>query len=195
MNPYLATGLAMCVIVAVSLALTAYLAVAFNRRAKADLDAALQPLAEAIDGTVDLERGMVSGRYEGDLAFGTVATGAGGIGRVFHTDIIDAAGGVGWEWSSLPSKRPQEEPTRTFESSDPSLEARLDLDWDDLATRVSPTGRDRFGFIYDPVAGHVRLTRAMATRRDIPEVATFLTQLETLRTIGRVNRRTQQSAR
>ena len=54
MNPYLATAIAMCAIVLISLAGTAYLAAMFNRRAKADMRARLDPLAAAIDGTACL---------------------------------------------------------------------------------------------------------------------------------------------
>ena len=46
MNPYLSFGLAMCGVTAISLFFTAYLAVHFNRRAKADLQAALTPLGD-----------------------------------------------------------------------------------------------------------------------------------------------------
>jgi hypothetical protein len=191
-NPYVAATLAMCVIVALSLAGTAWLAVVMNRKAKADLEAALAPLAEAIDGELDLEGPIVKGRREGGLVFGRVANGPGGIGRLFHVDRIDAAGGVGWEWSSLPGKQPGAPPTRSFESEDPSLERRLGLDWEALAGVVPNAARERFGFLYEPGPGHVRLTRAMRSRRDIPDAATFLRQLDALAEVGRVNRRVQQ---
>jgi hypothetical protein len=191
-NPYVAATLAMCVIVALSLAGTAYLAVVFNRKAKADLEAALTPLAEAIDGELDLDGAIVKGRREGGLVFGRVATGPGGMGRLFHVDRIDAAGGVRWEWSSLPAKQPGAAPTRAFESADPSLERRLGIEWETLAGVVPNAASERFGFMYEPGPGHVRLTRAMRSRRDIPDAATFLRQLDALAEIGNANRRVQQ---
>ena len=49
----------------------------------------------------------------------------------------------------------------------------------------------RFGFLYDPEAGMVRLTREMRTRLDIPDAETFTRQLDTLHRIGEANRRAQ----
>jgi len=190
-NPYVATALAMCLIVALSLAGTAYLAVLFNRRAKEDLVRALTPLAEAIDGEISLDDAQVSGRFDGDIVFGRMASGQGGIGRLFHVDRIDAAGGTAWEWSSLPSKDKSLPPARHFESSDSTLENKLALDWLVLASVVANADHDRFGFIYDPGAGHVRFTRAMHSRRDIPTPDVFLGQLAALGTIANANRRAQ----
>ena len=76
MNPYLSTAIAMCVIVLLSLAGTAYLAAALNRRAKNDLQARLEPLAAVIDGEVDLEEGCVEGRFQGQIAVARVANAA-----------------------------------------------------------------------------------------------------------------------
>jgi hypothetical protein len=179
----------MCVIVVLALAGTAYLAVIFNRRAKTDLAERMQPLAAAIGGELDLDEATVSGRYQGQIAFGRVANAPGGFGRLFHVEVIDAAGGSGWEWSSLPEKN-SSEPCRTFEG-DGALATRLDLDWDELAQVVPHTARQRFGFAYDPASGKVSLIRAMHTRLDIPDVPTFLRQLDTLLLIGDANRRAQ----
>ena len=63
MNPYLSVSIAMCVIVLLALVGTAYMAVFFNRRAKSDLEAALQPLGEVIGGEANVEEAIVSGRY------------------------------------------------------------------------------------------------------------------------------------
>lgn len=191
MNPYVATAIAMCVIVILSLAGTAYLAMMFNRRAKEDLERALTPLAEAIDGEIDLDDARVSGRFDGDLVFGQMATGQGGIGRVFHVDRIDAAGGTAWEWSSLPSKDKSHPPTHRFESADLTLENRLVLDWPTLAAVVANADRERFGFIYDPGPGHVRLIRSMHSRHDIPTTDAFIDQLVALGTVAKANRRAQ----
>jgi len=191
LNPYVSATLAMCGVLALSLAGTAYLAVAFNRRAKTDLAAALGPLAEAIGGQVDLDSAAVSGRHLGELVAGQVANGPGGIGRLFHVDVIDAAGGARWEWSSLPSKEREAAPIRSFESDDPGLEERLNQDWAALAETVPGAAQARFGFLYEPGPGHLRLSRAMRSRNDIPDAPTFLRQIDALVGIGRANRRAQ----
>lgn len=189
MDPYLAFGLAMCVIVLISLAGTAYLAAMFNRRAKADLLARLAPLAEIIDGEVNLEEASVAGRYRGQLAYGRMVSAQGGMGRLFNVEIVDSAGGDAWEWSSLPEKNlPQ--PVRTFEG-DPNLERRLGVDWAALATVVPDDLKQRFGFLYDPSAGMVRLSRSMTGRNDIPDPATFTRQLDALIELGVANRAAQ----
>lgn len=192
MDPYVAFGLAMCAIVGLSLAGTGYLAAHFNRRGKADLAARLAPLAAAIGGTADIEEATVEGRWRGQLAFGRVVGAQGGIGRLFHVEIVDAAGGEGWEWSSLPAKEAPA-PTRTFEGDAP-LRGRLEeagVRWEELAAVVPEGERQRFGFLYDPVAGMVRLTRAMRTRVDIPDAETFGRQLDALAGLGAANRRAQ----
>ena len=189
MDPYLAAALAMCVIVLLSLAGTAYLAAMFNRRAKADLAARLRPLAEAIGGEADVDEATVTGRHAGQLAFGRVANAPGGFGRLFHVEVVDAAGGSPWEWSSLPAKGAPT-PERRFEG-DPVLERRLGVDWEELAAVVPDANRQRFGFLYDPAAGMVRLTRAMRTRLDIPDAETFVRQLDALVRLGDANRRAQ----
>ena len=189
MNPYLAFGLAMCIIVLLSLAGTAYLAAMFNRRAKADLRARLEPLAAIIDGITDLEEATVSGRYQGQLAYARMLSAQGGMGRLFNVEIVDAAGGQRWEWSSLPEKN-NPVPVRAFEG-DPVIERRLGVDWAELAKVVPHDTRQRFGFIYDPAAGMVRLSRSMGGRNDIPDAATFRRQLDALIALGIANRAAQ----
>ncbi|MCC2626814.1 MAG: hypothetical protein K0S14_464 [Thermomicrobiales bacterium] len=191
MNPYLATAIAMCVIVLLSLAGTAYLAATFNRRAKSDLQARLEPLAAAIDGTTDVEEARVEGRFRGQIAIGRVANAPGGFGRLFHVELVDSAGGLPWEWSSLPDKKGPGL-TRTFEG-DLGVKERLlaGIDFEDAATVVPDNRAQRFGFLYDPAAGMIRLTREMRTRLDIPDAETFIRQLETLQRIGEGNRHAQ----
>jgi hypothetical protein len=189
-NPYLATAIAMCVIVLLSLAATAYLAMYFNRRAKEDLELRLKPLAAAIDGQVNLDDARIDGRYQGQIAIARLANAPGGFGRLFQVELVDSAGGQQWEWSSLPDKKRQE-PARSFEGGD-TLEDRLGVDFTQAATVVPDDQHQRFGFAYDPAAGMVRLTREMRTRLDIPDVETFMRQLETLERIGEANRRAQE---
>jgi hypothetical protein len=190
-NPYLATAIAMCVIVLLSLAGTAYLAATFNRRAKSDLQARLEPLAAAIDGTTDVEEARVEGRFRGQIAIGRVANAPGGFGRLFHVELVDSAGGLPWEWSSLPDKKGPGL-TRTFEG-DLGVKERLlaGINFEDAATVVPDNRAQRFGFLYDPAAGMIRLTREMRTRLDIPDAETFIRQIETLQRIGEVNRHAQ----
>lgn len=190
MDPYLATAIAMCGIVLFSLAGTAWLAAMFNRRAKADLQQRLEPLAAAIDGEADLEEARVEGRYQGQIAIGRMANAPGGFGRLFHVELVDAAGGEGWEWSSLPQKK-LPDPVRTFEG-DPALQERLGIDFAAEAAAVVPEDRtQRFGFIYDPAAGMIRLTRDMRTRLDIPDAESFTRQLAALHRLGEANRQAQ----
>jgi hypothetical protein len=189
MNPYVATAIAMCAIVLLSLAGTAYLAAVMNRRAKEDLLARLQPLAAVIAGEPDIDEARVEGRFDGQIAIGRVANAPGGFGRLFHLELVDAAGGQRWEWSSLPDKK-RPDPVRTFEG-DPALKDRLGLDFEALAAVVPDDRAQRFGFLYDPEAGMVRLSREMRSRLDIPDAETFRAQIEILRRIGEANRRAQ----
>jgi hypothetical protein len=190
-NPYLATTIAMCVIVLLSLAGTAYLAAVFNRRAKADLQTRLEPLAAAIDGVADVEEARVEGRFRGQIAIGRVANAPGGFGRLFHVELVDSAGGVSWEWSSLPDKKGSGL-TRTFEGN-PAVKERLLswIDFEEAATVVPDDRAQRFGFLYDPAAGMIRLTREMRTRLDIPDAEMFIRQIEALQRMGEANRHAQ----
>jgi len=191
-NAYAQFGLAMCLLVGIALAGTAWLAAHFNRKAKQDLAARLTPLADAIGGEVDLEEAKVTGRWQGAIAEGQMANAQGGFGRLFKVSLVDAAGGTRWEWSNLPQKN-EPEPTRTFDGGE-ELEGRLGLDWTALAAVVPEATKQRWGWIYDPESGMVQLARAMRTRHDIPGAEEFTAQLDALRTIGEANRRAQASA-
>jgi hypothetical protein len=63
-----------------------------------------------------------------------------------------------------------------------------------VAKVVPNDEQERFGFIYDPEAGMMRLTREMRTRLDIPDAETFLRQLAALQDLGEANRRAQMGA-
>jgi hypothetical protein len=190
LNPYVSFALAMCVIVFLALVGTAYLAVVFNRRAKGDLEAALTPLAEVIDGEVNLDDALVKGRYQGHIAEGRMATSFAGPGRVFHTLIIDAAGGAGWQWTLAKPKQPGETPEPTFAGDDPVLDDTLGPALGDtlmpLATRATWEQFD-----YDPASGFVRRTVPMQTRRDLPHADQFTRQLDTLIKVANLNRQIQ----
>src|SRR5690242_17518785 len=113
----------MCVIVGLSLAGTAYLAVVFNRRAKRDLTAALAPLAEVVSGESHVEDAFVKGRYAGHIAEGRMANASEGVGRVFRTEIVDPAGGTAWRLTSTPPRQPGEPPDRVFDGDDADLQS------------------------------------------------------------------------
>jgi len=192
-NPYLATGLVMCAIVFVAVVGTAYLAVFFNRRAKADMKATLTPLAEAIDGTVDVDEATIEGRYDGTIAQARVTGAEGGAGRVFQIDIIDAAGGTRWRYRSI-AHRDSPDPTSEFDSTRPDLRMALDPQFaiGKLQTIANPS-RHWFWLEYDPEGGFVRLTSPMQTRRDIPDLDAFMARLSYLRELGNANRAIQQA--
>jgi hypothetical protein len=187
-NPYLATGLAMCAIGLISIVLTAYLATHMNRKAKADLSARLQPLADKIEGELLTEEVTVTGRWDGHIAEGRMANALDGPGRVFFTRVVDSAGGEKWVWTSSSPRKPDEpreikfeckasqEMCAKYESELPGrFEALLKMPgW----TRVE----------YDPEAGHIRLTKPMMTRNDIPSPELFEQQLDALVEIANFNR-------
>ncbi len=192
MNPYVQTALVMCGIVFVALGVTAYLAVVFNRRAKEDLRAALTPLAERITGTVDLEQGSVSGRYGKSLVLARIARAGEGLGRVFQTEVIDAAGGCNWVFTSSPPRREGAEQRIEFASERADLREQLpSLRDSDVRDGGDPV-RERFSVAYDPDAGSIRLERPMRSRRDIPDVAAFERQLVFLTRLGDENRSAQE---
>ncbi len=192
MNPYLAFGLAMCAIVAISLGLTAYMAVFFNRRARADLEAAMTPLAELIDGTVDLDSASVSGRFGGHIASGKVVSGPAGAGRFFEVTYIDGAGGSPWSWTASLAKQPGAERDLSFEPSDFPAEASLRPALDEITVRrlVAPGW---FRIEYDPAAGHIQFKRPMRVRRDLPTAEAFKRLLDDLASIAELNRTLQQN--
>ena len=181
----------MCGVVLISLAATAYMAVAFNRRAKADLADALTPLAAAIDGNVDIDDASVQGWYAGRIVGGRVANATDGPGRVFRTEVVDAAGGVAWQYLWDPARRHSELPNQRFESVNGELAALLKPECDRRLAAVANPGRDRFRLDYDPETGRLRFERAMRTRKEIPDDATFRQQLDLLVAIGQANRRAQ----
>jgi hypothetical protein len=189
-NPYLAAGLAMCAIVIVALALTAYLAVIFNRRAKADLEHALAPLASAIDGEMDLEEARVTGRFHGHIAEGRMATSLTGPGRVFHTSIIDGAGGTKWTWTYSRPRRTGESAEPEFESTAQGLAESFDTELEPLLLPVRELAPWTL-LEYDPGPGHVRLSRPMQNRRDLPSAGQFEADLNALVAVARLNRAVQ----
>lgn len=186
MNPYVLTALAMCLIVLIALVGTAYLAVYFNRRGKADLQAALEPLAATIDGTVNLEEAEVVGRRGRWPIYGRMANASEGPGRVFQVEVVDAAGGESWQYTSNPIRK---ERPRTVEFSGPdALRAAVEPIVDAGVRAVLDPDHERFRVEYSHERGTVRLVRAMQTRRDIPSAETFSTEVDLLTEVAAVNR-------
>jgi hypothetical protein len=186
-NPYLATAIAMCAISIIAIILTAYLATHMNRKAKVDLAERLQPLADLIDGELLAEEVTVRGRWRDHIAEGRMANALDGPGRVFFTRIIDSAGGVSWTWTSSAPKNPEEPREVKFVCSGSPV---CDVVEQEIAGRAEPffaiPGWTRVE--YDVEAGHIRLTKPMMTRNDIPRVEAFREELDTLVAIGQWNR-------
>lgn len=182
----------MCVVVLVALVGTAYLAVFFNRRAKADLQLALEPLAAVLDGTVDLENAEASGTYAGHQASGRMANASEGPGRVFQVDLLDAAGGVPWAYTSNQHVTSGEPPTIDFSGPD-HLSALVSKVIDDHIRTILEPERERFRVEYLRDQGFLRMVRSIRTRRQIPDASTFEHQLALLNAMAEVNRQFMES--
>lgn len=185
-NAYVLTALAMCLIVLLALVGTAYLAVYFNRRGKADLLAALEPLAAAIDGRVNLDEAEVTGRRGRWPVYGRMANASEGPGRVFQVEVVDAAGGNDWQYTSNP---PRKERPRTVEfAGDDGLRATIEPIIDAGIADILDPERERFRVDYASERGTVQLIRAMQTRRDIPAAETFSREVDLMTQVAEANR-------
>jgi hypothetical protein len=185
-NPYILTGLVMCLVLLVALAGTAYLAVFFNRRAKADLEAALSPLAELIDGTINLDEAEVTGSWSGFPVFARMANASEGPGRVFQSDVLDAAGGESWQYTSNPGKN--DEPRKVEFTGSGGVREEVEPAIDNGVKAFLDPGYERHRVEYLPDKGVVRLVRAMRTRRDIPVPDVLRQQLDMLTEVADRNR-------
>lgn len=193
MNPYVASGLVMCAVLFIALALTAYMAVFFNRRSKADLEAALAPLAALLDGgELNVDEATVKGRYNRRLVIAKVTTAEGGPVRVFRIDVIDPAGGFKWLIVSLPPRKGETGRTEELESSVSTIRAELELPPEAELADFVEARNEWFQLEYDPGGGHVRLTKPMDTRKDIPAPDLFRSLLDLLETVARRNRTVQE---
>lgn len=195
MNPYVLTGLAMCMIIVIALVGTSYLAVYFTRRAKADLERLLTPLAAVIDGEADIDEAEVRGSWAGNLVSARMANAAAGTVRVFQVDMVDAAGGAGWNYVYSRPRKDVPEAEVEFISDDISLRDDLPSLSTDRIASLEPNARDWLQVEYDPVAGHVRLARPMKGRNEIPDTDRFEADLGYLSAICDENRAAQERRR
>jgi hypothetical protein len=74
MSPYVIFAIAMLGIVIIALVVTGNLAAGFNERAKRDLRSTLDPLAEMLEGSVELESAQVNGRHHGQITTAQVVS-------------------------------------------------------------------------------------------------------------------------
>lgn len=194
MNPYVLTGLAMCLVILVALVGTGYLAVYFTRRAKADLERLLVPLAESIGGKADVEEAQVEGRWNRTLAQGRMASAAAGTVRLWQSDLIDAAAGTGWNFVySHPNpkkKNPDEEIEVVTESA--AIREWLENWTVDELEPIRPHETDWVQVEYSPEAGYIRVARPMHGRNDIPTPEAFAADLHFAERIGTSNRAMQE---
>lgn len=186
------TGLAMCLVIGVALVGTAYLAMYFTRRAKADLEALLAPLAEYLEGEVDIENASVSGRWNGTLAMARMAGAAGGTVRVWQVDLIDAAGGDAWNYVYSRPRKSRPEPEIDIVTDNAAIAARLKAVDREAIAPLEPEATDWVQVEYNPEGGYVRAARPMHGRNDIPGVERFETDLRFLQRVGDENRAMQE---
>lgn len=186
------TGLAMCLVIGVALVGTAYLAMYFTRRAKADLEKLLTPLAEFLDGEVALEDATVSGRWNGTLALARMAGAAGGTVRVWQVDLIDSAGGDAWNYVYSRPKKQQTEPVIDIVTENQAIAERLGRIDRSTIEVLQPDATDWVQIEYSPEGGYVRVARPMHGRNDIPGVERFEQDLRFLREVGDENRAMQE---
>lgn len=190
MNPYVATGLAMCLVILVALVGTGYLAVYFTRRAKADVERLLLPLAERIDGEADIEEAQVEGRWNRTLAQGRMASAAAGTVRLWQTDLIDSAAGIGWNFvysRPNPKKKNPDAEIDIVTESEPIRSWLESWSIDELEP-IRPSETDWVQVEYSPSAGYIRVARPMHGRNDIPAPEAFVADLAFAEQIGNRNR-------
>lgn len=179
-------------VIGVALIGTAYLAVFFTRRAKADLEKLLAPLAEYLDGEADVEEATVSGRWNNTLAIGRMAGAAGGTVRVWQVDLIDSAGGDAWNYVYSRPKKNQTEPVIDIVTDNAVIAERLKRIDGKTIEVLRPEATDWVQVEYNPEGGYVRVARPMHGRNDIPGVERFETDLQFLKEIGDENRTLQE---
>jgi hypothetical protein len=185
----------MCAIIVIALVGTSYLAVYFTRRARADLERMLVPLAELIDGKVDLDEAEIKGHCQGNLVMGRMANAAAGTVRLFQIDMIDAAGGVGWNYVYSRPRKDHSAPEIEFISDRPGIQAALPSLQEARLGPLQPNDRDWMQLEYNPEAGHIRLARPLKGRTEIPTPERFRDDLAYLVSLCAENRDYQERHR
>lgn len=181
----------MCMIIVIALIGTSYLAVYFTRRAKADLERLLVPLADLIDGEADVDEAEIKGTWQRNLVMARMANAAAGTVRLFQIDMVDSAGGTGWNYVYSRPRKDHPDPEIEFISDRPELQHELTaLELPALAP-LHLDERDWLQLEYNPEAGHVRLARPMKGRNDIPSPERFRADLEYLAALCAQNRALQ----
>jgi hypothetical protein len=189
MSPYVIFAIAMLGIVIIALVVTGNLAAGFNERAKRDLRSTLDPLAEMLEGSVELESAQVNGRHHGQITTAQVVSAPGGLGRLFETTFVEPAGGEAWSALVRRPKSDTDAWERAFEGPDGFAQSIRPAIYDLLDDLLPYPGW--FELRYDPEAGHLRLTRAMVSRRDIPTPDRFQRYLDVLEKAAEMNRAAQ----
>lgn len=195
MNPYLATGLAMCAVIFLALGGTAYLAVYFTRRAKADVERQIAPLAECLDdGQTDVDEAEVTGKFRGSLVFGRMARAAAGTVTLWQSDLIDSAGGTGWNFVYSRPNPKKKDPEAEIDIITDSSQVRAWLQtWTLESLEVlDPLASDWVQAEYVPESGTIRIARPIKNRNHIPEPERFMADLEFAQELGKHNRTIQQ---
>ena len=194
-NPYVLTGLVMCAVIIIALIGTSYLAVYFTRRAKADLERLMLPLADLLNGQVDVEEAEVKGHWKGNVVAARMANAAAGTVRVFQIDMIDSAGGDGWNFVYSRPRKDRPEPDIEFRSVNQAIRDALKcLDVSRLEP-LDPDQREWLQLEYSPEAGWVRLARPMHGRNEIPSPQRFEMDLNYLVQLCDENRELQERNR
>lgn len=194
MNPYVATGLAMCLVILIALVGTAYLAVYFTRRAKADVLRLLTPLAELTDGEADVDEAEVQGRWKDTIVQGRMANAAAGTVTLWQSDLIDSAGGAYWNFVYSRPNAKKERPEE-IEIVTESAELRSWLEtWtaEDISP-IQPQETDWVQVEYAPDGGYIRIARPIKGRNQIPAPDAFRSDLDFAHRIGGENRQRQET--
>lgn len=195
MNPYVATGLAMCLVILIALVGTAYLAVYFTRRAKADVERLMTPLAELTEGEADVDEAEVKGTWKGTIVQGRMANAAAGTVTLWQSDLVDSAGGPGWNFVYSRPNPKKKDPAEEIEIVTESPELRSWLEtWtvEDIAP-IQPMETDWVQVEYLSDAGTIRVARPIKGRNQIPTAEAYASDLDFAFEVGNENRKRQES--
>lgn len=184
----------MCLVILVATVGTAYLAVYFTRRAKADVQRMLTPLAELTDGEADVDEAEVNGKWKDTIVQGRMANAAAGTVTLWQSDLIDSAGGKTWNFvysrPNAKKERPEEIEIVT-ESSE--LRTWLETWTAEDITPIQPHETDWVQVEYSPEGGYVRIARPIKGRNEIPTPEAFESDLNFAHGIGAENRQLQEA--